>query len=120
VQEDESAMPKQIKFHQVFDYENDNEVVFEYIKDELASSLLKDKNDCTVFSYGETGSGKTYTMYYLIKEFVAFLLQLNSINKMDPFKDVISVDIEASCVEINMVAANREQILDLLNQKKEV
>lgn len=94
--------------------------MFNYIKNELASSLLNDKNDCTVFSYGETGSGKTYTMYYLIKHFVSFLLGLNSINKLEQYKDIISVEVEISCVEINMVAANREQILDLLNKKKEV
>ena len=72
------------------------------------SSLIKDKNDCTVFSYGETGSGKTYTMYHIIRSFVGHLLSLNSIDKKEEYKDIVSAEIEVSCVEINMQAANRE------------
>ena len=59
-------------------------------------------------------------MYHIIKSFVGHLLSLNSINKSEEFKDIISVAVEVSCVEINMQAANRENILDLLNKKKEL
>lgn len=59
-------------------------------------------------------------MYHVIKAFVGHLLTLNSASKEEGFEDIISVAVEVSCVEINMVAANRESILDLLNKKKEL
>ncbi|KAL1417753.1 hypothetical protein MTO96_026526 [Rhipicephalus appendiculatus] len=48
-------------FDQVFDENKDNEYVFERTTKEMLTTLLEGCN-CSVFAYGATGAGKTFTM----------------------------------------------------------
>lgn len=48
-------------FDQVFDEDKDNEFVFEHTTKEMLTTLL-DGCNCSVFAYGATGAGKTFTM----------------------------------------------------------
>lgn len=48
-------------FDQVFDENKDNDYVFEHTTKEMLTTLLEGCN-CSVFAYGATGAGKTFTM----------------------------------------------------------
>ncbi|GMM56772.1 Kip1 protein [Maudiozyma humilis] len=52
---------KTYSFDQVFGAESDQELVFDVTTKEYIQEML-DGYNCTVFAYGQTGTGKTYTM----------------------------------------------------------
>lgn len=52
---------KTYTFDRVFGAESDQEVVFNSVAKNYISEMLQGYN-CTVFAYGQTGTGKTYTM----------------------------------------------------------
>jgi len=64
-----------------------------------------DRINVSLFSYGETGSGKTYTMSYLTLRFLSELLRRRS--SYDEFR-----------VTVGMVEIDQERIYDLLGKDK--
>lgn len=56
-----SASKKTYTFDQVFGAESDQDVVFNVAAKDYIQEMLQGYN-CTIFAYGQTGTGKTYTM----------------------------------------------------------
>lgn len=56
-----SALSKTYTFDNVFGAESDQEVLFEEVAKNALTEMLQGYN-CTIFAYGQTGTGKTYTM----------------------------------------------------------
>lgn len=52
---------KTYTFDRVFGAESDQETVFDGIAENTLNEMLEGYN-CTIFAYGQTGTGKTYTM----------------------------------------------------------
>lgn len=56
-----SSQSKIYTFDQVFGPDNDQEYLFNHVAKEYIDEMIQGYN-CTVFAYGQTGTGKTYTM----------------------------------------------------------
>ena len=63
-----------------------------------------------MLAYGETGSGKTYTMYALIENFLASMSNYTS-------ETVTKVSMKLSAIEISLIEG-REHMYDLLNKRQ--
>ncbi|CAG0895476.1 unnamed protein product [Darwinula stevensoni] len=102
-------------FDRVYGPEADNMEVFKGTTFELIDSVMEGYN-CSVFAYGATGSGKTFTMlgsencpgiaYYTAKELF---------RRVEEVRDKLTCDIEVSYLEIY-----NENIYDLLQKKSGV
>lgn len=58
---DDPKKPYTFTFDNVFGKESNQQKIFETVAKPIVDSLLKGFN-CTIFAYGQTGTGKTYTM----------------------------------------------------------
>lgn len=63
-------------------------------------------------AYGETGSGKTFTMYALMEHFLGHVASYSS-------ETVDKVKLKLSCIEI-APTEGKEAMFDLLNKRKRV
>ncbi|GLH15145.1 Kinesin-like protein Klp68D [Gryllus bimaculatus] len=89
----------EFQFDKVFDQDSNNQEVFEGTTQNLISSLL-DGFNCSVFVYGATGAGKTYTMLGN-KETpgIAFLTMVELYKKMEEKSDH-NFDLKISYLEV--------------------
>jgi hypothetical protein len=101
----------EFKFNHVFQPESSNAEVYDKVVKNLIESLMEGYN-ATVFAYGMTGSGKTYSMTGTKREPGVIPLSIgeifNKINNSD--KNIYKYDLKVSYLEIY-----NERIYDLLN-----
>eukprot|EP01059_Diplonema_ambulator_P034882 TRINITY_DN803_c0_g1_i3.p1 TRINITY_DN803_c0_g1~~TRINITY_DN803_c0_g1_i3.p1 ORF type:complete len:600 (+),score=184.35 TRINITY_DN803_c0_g1_i3:139-1800(+) len=100
-------------FDNVFDITATQEQVFSRISRELFFSIARQENVC-VFAYGQTGAGKTHTMFGNVtsndreSEGVAFRV-INGIAKDSPFWST-----EVTAMEMSFLEVYNEKVHDLL------
>eukprot|EP00191_Tetraselmis_sp_GSL018_P016210 CAMPEP_0177585376 /NCGR_PEP_ID=MMETSP0419_2-20121207/4457_1 /TAXON_ID=582737 /ORGANISM="Tetraselmis sp., Strain GSL018" /LENGTH=182 /DNA_ID=CAMNT_0019075099 /DNA_START=107 /DNA_END=652 /DNA_ORIENTATION=+ len=103
IKSDEESPPKAVKVTHALDEraeQDDVWAVFSPCIDELL-----DRINISLFAYGETGSGKTYTMSYLTSRFICEVLRRKQ--EYDSFEVVLS-----------MVEIDNERIYDLLGSDR--
>lgn len=98
-------------FDDVFTVESSNEEIFQNCTEPLVKSVL-DGFNCSVFVYGATGAGKTFTMLGS-NEFpgITFLTMRNLFQNIENLKDDRSFTIGISYLEIY-----NEQVINLLTK----
>lgn len=96
------------EFDQVFDQESTNQEVFEASTKNIISSIFEGYN-CSVFAYGATGAGKTFTMLGTPEHpGIAYLTIVELLKFIDQAAD-IKVTLGASYLEVY-----NENVKDLL------
>lgn len=97
-------------FDRVFDEDAGNEEVFEYTTKDMIKELLNGIN-CSVFAYGATGAGKTYTMLgSSFKPGIVFMTVMELYNRIEEIKNNQIFTIKVSYLEVY-----NETVRDLLN-----
>ncbi|XP_029638380.1 kinesin-like protein KIF18A isoform X2 [Octopus sinensis] len=102
-------------FDHVFGPESSNVEIYEHTSKVILDGLLNGYN-CSVFAYGATGAGKTYTMLGT-NDFpgITFLTLMDLYQRIEAIKTEKSCDVAVSYLEIY-----NEQIKDLLNSKSQL
>eukprot|EP00106_Octopus_bimaculoides_P010390 XP_014777832.1 PREDICTED: kinesin-like protein KIF18A isoform X2 [Octopus bimaculoides] len=102
-------------FDHVFGPESLNVEIYEHTSKVILDGLLNGYN-CSVFAYGATGAGKTYTMLGT-NDFpgITFLTLMDLYQRIEAIKTEKSCDVAVSYLEIY-----NEQIKDLLNSKSQL
>lgn len=114
-------------FDQVFGAESDQETVFDEVAKDYISEMLEGYN-CTVFTYGQTGTGKTYTM----SGDISILGDLDSQDKIllgehsgiiprvlvDLFKQ-LSQETNEYTVKVSFLELYNEKLKDLLAESEQ-
>ncbi|XP_078348756.1 kinesin-like protein KIF18A isoform X2 [Oculina patagonica] len=96
-------------FDRVFDHESSNRDVFEHTTKTIVDGVLGGYN-CTVFAYGATGAGKTFTMLGdQSNPGVMFLTMMELYSRINACKDEKISDVAVSYLEVY-----NETIRDLL------
>lgn len=99
-------------FDYVFDPDSMNVDLYEHTSKSILDGLLNGYN-CSVFAYGATGSGKTYTMLGTKDQPGITFLTL-----MDLYQRIEAIKSEKVCeVAVSYLEVYNEQIKDLLNGK---
>lgn len=100
-----------MSFDDVFPVESSNEEIFGNCTEPLVKSVMEGYN-CSVFVYGATGAGKTFTMLGS-NDFpgITFLTMQNLFHNIDRFKSDRSFTIGISYLEIY-----NEQVMNLLTK----
>lgn len=115
-------------FDQVFGAESDQETVFDEVAKDYIREMLEGYN-CTVFAYGQTGTGKTYTM----SGDISILGDLDSQDKIllgehsgiiprvlvDLFKQ-LSQETQEYTVKVSFLELYNERLKDLLAENEQV
>lgn len=87
-------------FDRVFDYESSNREVFEHTTKTIVDGILGGYN-CTVFAYGATGAGKTFTMLGdQSNPGVMFLTMMELYSRINACKDDKVSDVAVSYLEV--------------------
>lgn len=102
---------KTYTFDRVFGAESDQEMVYEGVAKNLLDEMLQGYN-CTVFAYGQTGTGKTYTMSGDISSIISENAGIIPRTLNDLFK-TLSTKQEYS-VKISFIELYNEELRDLL------
>lgn len=119
-----SASKKTYSFDQVFGAESDQDMVFNVAAKDYIQEMLHGYN-CTIFAYGQTGTGKTYTM----SGDISIMGDVNSQDKLllsehagiiprvlvDLFQELAKETSEYS-VKISFLELYNEKLKDLLLQ----
>lgn len=92
-------------YQNVFSHETTNEIYNKCVKQAVAEFL--DKINCTIFAYGQTGTGKTYTIFGDEESPGLITLALKDVLKHSP-------------VEISYLEIYNEQINDLIDLENKV
>ncbi|EJS44627.1 kip1p [Saccharomyces arboricola H-6] len=122
-----SSSKKTYQFDQVFGAESDQETVFNATAKNYIREMLHGYN-CTIFAYGQTGTGKTYTMSgdinilgdvqstdnLLLGEHAGIIPRV----LVDLFKELSSLNKEYS-VKISFLELYNENLKDLLSDHEE-
>ncbi|XP_055619171.1 kinesin-like protein KIF18A [Toxorhynchites rutilus septentrionalis] len=89
-----------MEYDDVFDAEANNEIVFQHCTKPLVQSVM-DGYNCSVFVYGATGAGKTFTMLGS-EEFpgITFLTMEELFRQIDALSAVRKFDIGISYLEV--------------------
>lgn len=88
-------------FDRVFDHESTNRDVFEHTTKTIVEGVLGGYN-CTVFAYGATGAGKTFTMLGdQSNPGVMFLTMMELYSRINACKDEKISDVAVSYLEVN-------------------
>lgn len=108
---------KTYSFDRVFGPESDQEMVFEGIAENILNEMLEGYN-CTIFAYGQTGTGKTYTMSGDISQTIAGERVSDSAGIIPRtltylFKQLESMTSEFS-VKLSFIELYNEELRDLL------
>lgn len=101
---------QQFIFDKVFGFQSDNKEIFEFTTKHLIKSLM-DGYNCSVFAYGATGAGKTYTM--LGKDDnpgITFLTMTELFENMKELEEEREFDLGITYLEVY-----NETVKDLLN-----
>lgn len=109
-----SVSNKTYTFDRVFGAESDQEMVYEGIAKSVLNEMLQGYN-CTIFAYGQTGTGKTYTMSGDIKNNNDRLSEEAGIIPrilMDLFKSL--GDSSEHSVKVSFIELYNEELKDLL------
>ncbi|QHS71505.1 Kip1p [Saccharomyces paradoxus] len=121
-----SSSKKTYQFDQVFGAESDQEMVFNATAKNYIKEMLHGYN-CTIFAYGQTGTGKTYTMSgdinilgdvqstdnLLLGEHAGIIPRV----LVDLFKELSSLNKEYS-VKISFLELYNENLKDLLSDSE--
>lgn len=87
-------------FDRVFDHESSNRDVFEHTTKKIVEGVLGGYN-CTVFAYGATGAGKTFTMLGdQSNPGVMFLTMMELYSRINACKDEKISDVAVSYLEV--------------------
>ena len=87
-------------FDRVFDHESSNRDVFEHTTKTIVEGVLGGYN-CTVFAYGATGAGKTFTMLGdQSNPGVMFLTMMELYSRINACKDEKISDVAVSYLEV--------------------
>lgn len=87
-------------FDRVFDHESSNRDVFEHTTKTIVEGVLGGYN-CTVFAYGATGAGKTFTMLGdQSSPGVMFLTMMELYSRINACKDEKISDVAVSYLEV--------------------
>lgn len=87
-------------FDRVFDYESSNKDVFEHTTKTIVHGVLGGYN-CSVFAYGATGAGKTFTMLGdQSNPGVMFLTMMELYSRINASKDDKISDVAVSYLEV--------------------
>ena len=87
-------------FDRVFDYESSNKDVFEHTTKTIVDGVLGGYN-CSVFAYGATGAGKTFTMLGdQSNPGVMFLTMMELYGRINASKDDKISDVAVSYLEV--------------------
>lgn len=87
-------------FDRVFDHETSNRDVFEHTTKTIVDGVLGGYN-CTVFAYGATGAGKTFTMLGdQSNPGVMFLTMMELYSRINACKDDKISDVAVSYLEV--------------------
>lgn len=87
-------------FDRVFDQESSNRDVFEHTTKKIVEGVLGGYN-CTVFAYGATGAGKTFTMLGdQSSPGVMFLTMMELYSRINACKDEKISDVAVSYLEV--------------------
>lgn len=87
-------------FDRVFDRESSNQDVFEHTTKSIVEGVLGGFN-CTVFAYGATGAGKTFTMLGdQSNPGVVFLTMMELYSRINACKDEKISDVAVSYLEV--------------------
>ena len=122
-----SSSKKTYQFDQVFGAESDQETVFNATAKNYIKEMLHGYN-CTIFAYGQTGTGKTYTMSgdinilgdvqstdnLLLGEHAGIIPRV----LVDLFKELSSLNKEYS-VKISFLELYNENLKDLLSDSED-
>ncbi|KAH8234642.1 hypothetical protein KR032_001131 [Drosophila birchii] len=100
-----------MEFDRVFDIDNTNQDLFEECTAPLVDSVLAGYN-CSVFVYGATGAGKTFTMLGSEEHpGLTFLTMRDLFEKIQTQSDVRKFDVGVSYLEVY-----NEQVMNLLTK----
>lgn len=95
-------------FGKIFSTECTNEEIYQMSGKNLVMPVLSGKGNSTLIMYGQTGTGKTYTMSAIQDQMIADIFSIPAIKKGH-------VQINICCFEIS-----GKKCYDLLNRKEEV
>ncbi|XP_067142044.1 kinesin-like protein KIF18A isoform X1 [Centruroides vittatus] len=102
-------------FDHVFGEDSTNEEVFECTTKNMINELLNGIN-CSVFAYGATGAGKTFTMLgSSFKPGIVFMTVMELYNRIEEIKDDQIFTIKVSYLEVY-----NETVRDLLNPSNQL
>ena len=98
-------------FDRVFDDGASNRDVFEHTTKAIVDGVLGGYN-CTVFAYGATGAGKTFTMLGdSANPGVMFLTMMELYSRINACKDEKSSDVAVSYLEVSKLHPHLSQIM---------
>ncbi|KAH8378705.1 hypothetical protein KR009_000879 [Drosophila setifemur] len=100
-----------MEFDRVFDIDNTNQELFEECTAPLVDAVMNGYN-CSVFVYGATGAGKTFTMLGSeVTPGLTFLTMRDLFEKIQAQNDVRKFDVGVSYLEVY-----NEQVMNLLTK----
>ncbi|KAL1130955.1 hypothetical protein AAG570_012196 [Ranatra chinensis] len=103
------------EFDRVFDENSTNDEVYEATTKSLIASVFEGYN-CSVFAYGATGAGKTFTMLgNQSQPGITYLTIVQLLSHLDAIKDTFNVTVGASYLEVY-----NENVRDLLHPNSPV
>lgn len=100
----------QFLFDRVFDQQTTNDDIFKHSTQELISSLM-DGYNCSVFVYGATGAGKTFTM---LGHTVSPGITMLTMNELFKHKEQLSAERDFE-LAVTYLEVYNENVQDLLN-----
>lgn len=104
---------KSYTFDNVFGPDSDQEMVFESVAAPIIDEVLEGYN-CTIFAYGQTGTGKTYTMEGELDDTASVHAGIipRSLNRLFQVLDASKVDYS---VKVSFIELYNEELIDLLS-----
>jgi len=112
------------QFDRVFGPDTTQEEIYKATTQEIVFETLKGKN-CTVFAYGSTGAGKTFTMLgtdsdpgIIPRSLVDIFQGIEKIEANPPKSDLAEVTTREWTVKLSYLEVYNETIYDLLTEKQ--
>ncbi|XP_014243876.1 kinesin-like protein KIF18A isoform X2 [Cimex lectularius] len=103
------------EFDRVFDEEASNEDVFNVTTKEIVKSIFEGYN-CSVFAYGATGAGKTFTMLGTEdRPGITFLTIVELLKQVEESNEELNVTLGVSYIEVY-----NENVRDLLHPNADI
>ena len=105
------------RFDKVFGEESSTQQVYDTMVQDIVSSVCRQGRNGTVFTYGQTSTGKTYTMHGLIhaaaRDIFAYSEEDKSTQSDDGKNNSLLTCVKVSCMELY-----NEELRDLLDISK--